>query len=275
MTTTTILTVISCNKNPNPPTAEINKIYQAVNNKNITVSDNQLWGNNPKWQSIVLNDIKNQLTSTNILSNTEIKLLWLNPDIKPLTVITNDNQETQKLNILIGHSQDKKTDIKTARINLTWALTSDQQPIYSIYKQIPKTIANLKGCFILYENNVWVGGNKNYGWGNNHKSKSSLYLNDDPLKTMFSNRSGINNPRQYHLSLPHIKVTVGESFIPLTNEIKIVNKNSFFDLYYLKSNPDFTTQIVTTIQIKYENDYDLVLNKLKKILDYLVYLYQS
>ena len=67
-----------------------------------------------------------------------------------------------------------------------------------------------------------------------------------------------------YLNIPsNVNMHVG--IIKIINNIKITNQNTSFNLYYLKTNSDYTTQIVTTIQIKYENDYYLVQNKLKKI----------
>ena len=232
--TTSSVTVISCNKNPNPQTAEINKIYQAVNNKNITISDNQLWGNNPDWQNILLSDFKKQLNTTPYnLSSTELKLLWLDPLIKPLYVITKNNQETQFLDILIGHSQDKKTDLKTAVINLTWKLTSDQQPIYPIYKQIPdiiKKIANNNplGYLNLSNKNLnvfdsslttskgWPVSKKTGEiWNPNWKLTLNNNLFQSNLKTL------LFGMKKYKLEIPDDSIKVGVAINE--NNIKIIN----------------------------------------------------
>ena len=120
-----IASLVSCANQNNSSKS----LYKKVNGQKIVISKDNIWGPVDK---NVTDTIINTLASNLNLTNTEKSELTVNNDLKNLDSIINNKEETQAVSIKIGNKQEY------ASISLTWKLTNDQIPIYSIYKEWPK-----------------------------------------------------------------------------------------------------------------------------------------
>ena len=286
LTASSTTSVVSCNNKPSQ--TEIEKIYNKLNNQNLTIQDDNLWGNNNS--NLIYADIKKAIKTKLKLTDNEInKYLWFDKNkFTNLNHIKGDQiEEKQKINIFIDNSFNKSA--KKAIINLTWKLTDNQKPIYGIYSVLlnviddiaTSTIHNIKGKFNFVGNTNWLGSGNNKGWvaspditsgtwdtklnktDQTKTIKTKLiqkiyrYLNDELKKKNFSTFTSQSDFSKYiNFKNANLSITIGS--YQEESDIKITNNTASFNLYYYNN-----SQRKKTFKFYYNNLYNEVQNQLK------------
>ena len=259
LTASVTTSVVSCNHKPSQ--TEIEKIYNKINNQNLTIQDDNVWGNNNS--KLIYTDIKKAIKTNLKLTDNEVnKYLWFDKNqftnLNPIK--GSQTEEKQRINIFIGNSFNKST--KEAIINLTWKLTENQKPIYGIYNVLPNVIDDITastGNFNFMGNTNWLGSGNNKGWISNPNIANGTWntkldkidqtktiktgfiksvfgsLNGELKKKNFSTFTSQSNFSKYiNFKNANLNITIGS--YQEESDIKITNNTASFNLYYYGDN---------------------------------------
>ena len=269
--TTTSAGVVSCSSSKKTSTDE--SLYNRLQGKTFTIQDNKFWGNEANYQQDLLKDIEVQ---TNIHPQ-DYHLLSADA-VQPFT---KTGKQKNKIPIIIDHKL-------IAKVIIDWELTTDQAPLYSFYQQWPKISQKIgvedDRSHISLDNGDnktpldWWGEKSSSqekdliknGWDITQVSKySSLSLNGSILKNMLANKIELEAGKKYanvinkYLSVSDLQMNLGQNYKLKLNDLMFKNGQAWFPLNYVEQNKNEKT-IWKPWTIGFDNDYDLVRNKLQK-----------
>ena len=214
---------------------QIYPLYKKIENKNILISKDNFWGH---IDDNIKKYIINKLVIVTHLSSEEKQSIKIDNSITDFKQIpNNNNQETQKILITINANP-----VQAVPIMLTWQLTTNQKPIYWIYKGWKSASTN----YFSNHPNLWTLNCFPIIWDKDHWDKrkqiiySKLNLNNNTVAPLIKEyiENIWNSLYPSHIdkkliNLPNKFLLPGE--IVNINNIKIQKGNSEFPLFAYSS----------------------------------------
>ena len=222
------MSVISCGQKE----VSAKSLYDRINGQNITVSDNNFWGDiNKNSTKLILSQLANKLN----LTNKEKALIQLNPNLTRLNPISkSQSEEMQYIHIIVIGSP-----WRSAKISIKWQLTKSQINIYPIYKSWPAAYVNYNNSAIEYP---WINTLYAKGW-DSAKSKwdprgDTVNINNKLIKNQVINSlskiwnfSSLSSyPLLNYLSIPNQDITVNKPIYIKNIQITSKDGKSTFPL---------------------------------------------